>query len=91
MRDEYDFAKGVRGKYAKSLRTPSKPAIAIPDATPLAPQDWWELLRDVAETYDQHFLTAAEIQQGHVMSTANDLRAFADYILPVLEQIVLKK
>ena len=72
----------------KSLRNPEEKAIDIPGATPLAPAEWWELLRDVALIYDQHFLTPMEINQGQYMSTAEDLRAFADYIRPLLEKEV---
>jgi hypothetical protein len=89
VKKKYDFPTGERDP--KSLRTPEDTALNIPDATPLSPHDWWELIRHAAETYDMYYLTPAEIQGGNEMSTANDLRAFAAYILPVLEQIVLKK
>lgn len=85
MKKQYDFPKGET-----SLRTPGDTALDVPDATPLSPHEWWELIRHAAETYDMYYLTPSEIQGGNEMSTANDLRAFAAYILPVLERELKK-
>lgn len=59
--------------------------VPVPGATELAPSDWGDLLHDVADIYDEHFLTEDERANQGVMATAEDLRAFADYIVPVLE------
>lgn len=62
-------------------------SVPVPGATPLPPSDWGELLRDVADTYDEHFLTEEERANQNKMATAEDLRAFAEYIVPVLEDV----
>jgi hypothetical protein len=59
--------------------------VPVPDATPLSPSDWGDLIRDVADTYDEVFLTEEERANQNKMATAEDLRAFAEYIVPVLE------